>query len=190
MRTQCCAFGIDGVGSWADNVRASRASRRREAQYLMRPSRLVEFGEPFFAPPHYIRRASHHGRQDLAARPEVHRGRFSAVLLDLELDLLTFIERAQSGALDGGDVHEDIPASTCGLNETIALLRVEPLHRSARHFRILQCHLPYSTSFSSFWVRIASPRPSSNHVDVSMDRLLLQVSIAASTPIPVKLGMS
>jgi hypothetical protein len=30
-------------------------------------------------------------------------------------------------------VHEDIPASTCGLNETIALLRVEPLHRSARH---------------------------------------------------------
>src|SRR5690348_10020730 len=77
-----------------------------------------------------------HGRQDLAARPEVHRGRFPAVLLDLELDLLTFIERAQSGALDGGDVHEDIPASTCGLNETIALLRVEPLHRAARHCRI------------------------------------------------------
>jgi hypothetical protein len=71
-------------------------------------------------------------------RPEVHRGRFPAVLLDLELDLLTFIERAQSGALDGGDVHEDVPASTCGLNETIALLRVEPLHRSVRHFRILQ----------------------------------------------------
>jgi hypothetical protein len=61
----------------------------------------------FFAPQHYIRRASPHGRQDLAARPEVHRGRFPAVLLDLELDLLTFIERAQSGALDGGDVHED-----------------------------------------------------------------------------------
>jgi hypothetical protein len=33
-----------------------------------------------------------HGRQDLAARPEVHRGRFPAVVLDLELDLLTFIE--------------------------------------------------------------------------------------------------
>ena len=82
--------------------------------------------------------ASPHGRQDLAARPEVHRGRFSTVLLDLELDLLTFVERAQSGALDGGDVHEDIPASICGLNETIALLRVEPLHRSARHCRILR----------------------------------------------------
>ena len=82
--------------------------------------------------------ASPHGRQDLAARPEVHRGRFSTVLLDLELDLLTFVERAQSGALDGGDVHEDIPASTCGLDETIALLRVEPLHRAARHCRILQ----------------------------------------------------
>jgi hypothetical protein len=82
--------------------------------------------------------ASPHGRQDLAARPEVHRGRFSTVLLDLELDLLTFVERAQSGALDGGDMHEDIPASICGLNETIALLRVEPLHRAARHCRILQ----------------------------------------------------
>jgi hypothetical protein len=35
-------------------------------------------------------------------------------------------------------VHEDIPASICGLNETIALLRVEPLHRAARHCRILQ----------------------------------------------------
>jgi hypothetical protein len=56
------------------------------------------------------------------ARPEVHRGRFPAVLLDLELDLLTFIERAQSDALDGGDVHEDLSASAYGLNETIALL--------------------------------------------------------------------
>jgi hypothetical protein len=69
--------------------------------------------------------------------PEVHCGRFPAVFLDLELDLLTFIERSWSGALDGGDVHEDIPASTTyGLNETIALLRVEPLHRTARHCRI------------------------------------------------------
>jgi hypothetical protein len=74
-------------------------------------------------------------RVDDLACPEVHRGRFPAVFLDLELDLLTFIERAQSGALDGGDMHKDIPASTCGLNETIALLRVEPLHRSARHCR-------------------------------------------------------
>ena len=62
---------------------------------------------------------------DRLRHSEVHGGRFPAVVLDLELNLLTFIERAQSGALDGGDVHEDIPASTtCGLNETIALLRV------------------------------------------------------------------
>ena len=33
-------------------------------------------------------------RVDRLACPEVHRGRFPAVLLDLELDLLTFIERA------------------------------------------------------------------------------------------------
>jgi hypothetical protein len=30
-------------------------------------------------------------------------------------------------------VHKDVPASICGLNETVALLRVEPLHRTARH---------------------------------------------------------
>ena len=102
------------------------------------PSRLVEVGRAFLLRRHSTFGAHPHGRQDLAARPEVHRGRFPAVLLDLELDLLTFIERAQSSALDGGDVHEDISASTSGQNETIALLRVEPLHRAARHCRILQ----------------------------------------------------
>ena len=127
---------LTALGCWADNVRASHY----EAEYLqMRTFKARRSWRAFF-----LRRHTTFGAHPLmaggtlAARPEVHRGRFPAVLLDLELDLLTFIERAQSGALDGRDVHENVPASTCGLNETITLLRVEPLHRAARHRRILQ----------------------------------------------------
>ena len=39
---------------------------------------------------------------------EIHRRCFPAVLFDLKLDLLPFIERAQSGALDRGDVDEHV----------------------------------------------------------------------------------
>jgi uncharacterized heparinase superfamily protein len=75
-------------------------------------------------------------RADRLPRPEIHCGRFPAVVLDLELDLLTFIERAQSSALDSRDVHEYISAAACRLNKAVAFLRVEPLHRAGRHCRI------------------------------------------------------
>ena len=67
---------------------------------------------------------------------EVHRRCFSAVLFDLILDLLPFIERAQSGSLNSGDMNKHIPAAaTLRLNESIALSRIEPLHGAARHCR-------------------------------------------------------
>src|SRR5207244_6789490 len=67
---------------------------------------------------------------------EIHRRCFSAVLFDLILDLLPFIERTQSSALDCGDVDEHVLAATAlRLNESIALGRIEPLHRAARHYR-------------------------------------------------------
>jgi len=60
---------------------------------------------------------------------EIHRRCFSAVLFDLILDLLPFIERTQSSALDCGDVDEHVLAATAlRLNESIALGRIEPLH--------------------------------------------------------------
>jgi len=98
--------------------------------------RLVEVGEPFFAPGTLHSAHIPHGRQDLAARPQVYRGCFPAVVLDLKLNVLTFIERAQAGSLDSRDVHEDISAAACRLNKAIAFLRVEPLHRAGRHCRI------------------------------------------------------
>src|SRR5262249_51120035 len=65
---------------------------------------------------------------------EIHRRCFPAVLFDLILDVLPFIEGGQSSALDCGDVDEHILAA-CLLNESIALGRIEPLHRAARHCR-------------------------------------------------------
>src|SRR5260370_4324049 len=53
--------------------------------------------------------------------------------------LCTLIECAEPSFLDHGDVHEHILAAVIGLNESIALCRVEPLHRSGCHLG----RLPY-----------------------------------------------
>jgi hypothetical protein len=65
---------------------------------------------------------------------EIHRRCFPAVLFDLILDLLPFIERAQSSALDRGDVDEHVFAASLRLDKSIALGWIEPLHGAARHF--------------------------------------------------------
>src|SRR5258706_14010327 len=53
--------------------------------------------------------------------------------------LCTLIECAEPSFFDRGDVHEHILAAVIGLNESIALCRVEPLHRSSCHLD----RLPY-----------------------------------------------
>src|SRR5689334_23043354 len=57
----------------------------------------------------------------------------AAVGHDLVRDDLALIERAQTGALHGGDVDEDVLAAALGLDESIALGRVEPLHGTFSH---------------------------------------------------------
>ena len=53
--------------------------------------------------------------------------------------LCTLIQCAEPSFLDRRDVHEHILAAVIGLNESIALCRVEPLHRSSCHLD----RLPY-----------------------------------------------
>src|SRR5437764_3706485 len=62
-------------------------------------------------------------------------GRFAAAAVghDVIGNLLSLIEGAHSGAFDRADVHEDILVAIFRLNETEALLAVEPLHRSLGH---------------------------------------------------------
>src|SRR5215813_2770907 len=63
---------------------------------------------------------------------EIHRGCFPVVLFDLILEVLPFIERGQSSALDRGDVDEYIFAACLRLDKSVALRRIEPLHGAAQ----------------------------------------------------------
>ena len=59
-----------------------------------------------------------------------------AVSDDLEKDLLTLIEAMHSGLFDRADVHEDILAAIIWLDESEALLVVEPFHGSFHHIAL------------------------------------------------------
>ena len=52
---------------------------------------------------------------------------------DLVLDLLAFIQAVEARALDSADVNEYVGAAGVGLDESEALLSVEPLNGSGLH---------------------------------------------------------
>ena len=64
---------------------------------------------------------------------EVAGGLLAAITDYFVLDALAFIERAQPGALDRGNMHEHIFAAALRLNEPKSLIRIEPLHCTACH---------------------------------------------------------
>src|SRR4051812_40486539 len=68
-------------------------------------------------------------------RLQLARGHLAAALiaLQLEADLLAFVERAEARTLDGRDVHENVVAAVVGLDEAEALSGVEPLHGAGSH---------------------------------------------------------
>src|SRR5262249_30565861 len=49
------------------------------------------------------------------------------------------VEGGQAGALDRGDMDEYVFAAALGLNESITLRRVEPLHGAGSHHGLLVC---------------------------------------------------
>jgi hypothetical protein len=48
-------------------------------------------------------------------------------------DHLPFIKTAEPGSLDRRNVDENVFAASLRLNEAVALLRIEPLHRTFSH---------------------------------------------------------
>jgi hypothetical protein len=85
-------------------------------------------------------RLNSHGAKIFRAGLATH-----AVELRFERNLLTFVERAQAGTLDGADVHEHVVAAIVRLNEAEALGRVEPLNCSGSHFnfsKMRKCAVP------------------------------------------------
>src|SRR5262247_3020282 len=63
----------------------------------------------------------------------------TAIADNLIFDCLTLVERTQAGTLDSGDMDEHVSAAVLGLNESIALGRVEPFDGASSHHRLLEC---------------------------------------------------
>src|SRR3569833_552832 len=53
--------------------------------------------------------------------------------LELERNLVAFVQRAHARPFDRGDVHKHIGSAVVRLDETKALRGVEPLHSTGRH---------------------------------------------------------
>ena len=68
---------------------------------------------------------------------EIVRGLLAAIADNFIFDRLTLIERIEAGTFDGGDMDEHVFAAGLGLNESVALRRVEPFDSAGRHHRLL-----------------------------------------------------
>jgi hypothetical protein len=68
-----------------------------------------------------------------ALNSEIFRRSLSFIRGFFIFDSLSLIEGGQASPFDCGDVNEHIFAAALRLNETIALLRIEPLHGTFRH---------------------------------------------------------
>src|SRR5580704_4682911 len=76
---------------------------------------------------------------------------------DRELDPLVVLEAAVAVSLDGGVVDEDVRRAVIGGDETIALVRVEPLHCALSHCALLPRRSSGCTGRASQAVATARP---------------------------------
>src|ERR1700730_17895316 len=76
---------------------------------------------------------------------------------DRELDPLVVLEAAVAVSLDGGVVDEDVRRAVIGGDETIALVRVEPLHCALSHYALLPRRSSGCTGRASQAVATARP---------------------------------
>jgi hypothetical protein len=158
--TRLCVGGreeflaMDARSSWRSLNHAAGASStaerglaegepRRAWQLQWGPQMLRRsVGEYFQASIHIFNaafpRSSRRSRRSRSLNPEIYRRCLPTVLFDFIFDLLTFIKRGQSCALDGRDMDEYVLPATLRLNESITLRRIEPFHCAARHSSSLQ----------------------------------------------------
>jgi hypothetical protein len=73
----------------------------------------------------------------MSGRLQIAGGLLTALRHDFEADLLALHQRAHTGALHRGDVHEHILRAIVRLNEAEAFLGIEKLHSSDRHQEFL-----------------------------------------------------
>src|SRR5215472_13304691 len=115
-----------GAAAWPPRrARSSASARGALASHECRQWRVASLLRHRSDPPE---------TRDRLLNLEIHRRGFPSVLFDLILEVLPFIERAQSSALDRRDVDEYVFAACLRLNKSVTLRRIEPLHGAARHF--------------------------------------------------------
>jgi hypothetical protein len=88
----------------------------------------------------YIRGQSNHGHlRDRSGGAQILGSRLARAAIgdDIEADVLSLAEGAQTGAFDRADMDENVLATVCRLNEAKALLAVKPLHNSLIHRDVL-----------------------------------------------------
>jgi hypothetical protein len=93
-----------------------------------------------------IERASRHQyireMTSKSGKRQIFRARLASHLVNhhLEGDLLALGQPRKTGALDRADVHKHVIAAVGGLDETEALLAVEPLHSTCCHSLLQSAH--------------------------------------------------
>jgi hypothetical protein len=74
---------------------------------------------------------------------EVFGRRFSPIAYDLELDVLALIKGAETRLLHRRNMNKHVLPAALRLDEPISLGRIEPLHRSGRHYHLQLIELPW-----------------------------------------------
>src|SRR4029077_935060 len=72
-------------------------------------------------------------RTAVLTNSQIFRRCFTAIFRLFVAHLGALIEGAQTGSFHGRDVHKDVFAALIGLNKSIALSGVKPLHNTRRH---------------------------------------------------------
>src|SRR5215470_17096829 len=85
----------------------------------------------------------------LESELEIIGGFLAAVADDFIFDRLALVEGAAACTFDRGDMDEYVLASGRGLNESVALRRIEPFHGARRHLGLLVCAKLIATARAS-----------------------------------------
>jgi tetratricopeptide (TPR) repeat protein len=125
-------------GSAGSSPAPACEARSRHAAAVPAPPNVHQCLGVVSGPHSRIRPESAPSMDALALDFQVLRRGLAAIGYFVVLDRLAFVERRQTGLLDGRNMHEHVLAARRGLDESITLGRVEPLHCTFGHSRRLR----------------------------------------------------
>jgi hypothetical protein len=118
---------------------SGRSARKSTSNYGARSAERSQFFESFFMPGSRITSESASlPIARVALNLEVFGRSLAAIGNLFVLDVLPFVKRRKPSFLNCRNVNENVLATVAGLDESIALGRIEPLHRAFSHSRRLR----------------------------------------------------